>query len=130
MARCSADYREVRVAQAIIENARRVLLVADHTKFGCNPMVRLGRLSDIDVFFTDVPPPENIVRILNEANVELHVVDPTASRVVESGIARVSAASVLAARLLKSPQWPPNGDSLPSLCEALDGLLYLPIMNG
>ena len=69
------DYREVRVAQAIIENARRVLLVADHTKFGCNPMVRLGHLSDIDVFFTDVPPPENIVRILSEGNVELHVVD-------------------------------------------------------
>ena len=27
------DYREVRAAQAIIENARTVILVADHTKF-------------------------------------------------------------------------------------------------
>lgn len=35
------DYREVRVAQAIIENARQVFLVTDHTKFTRNPMVRL-----------------------------------------------------------------------------------------
>ena len=28
------DHREVRVAQTILDNARRVFLVADHTKFG------------------------------------------------------------------------------------------------
>ena len=67
------DYREVRVAQAIIENARHVLLVADHTKFTCNPMVRLGHVSDVDAFFTDSMPPNNIVTALNAAQVELHV---------------------------------------------------------
>jgi DeoR family glycerol-3-phosphate regulon repressor len=73
------DYREVRVAQAIIENARKVLLVADHTKFGRNAMVRLGHLSEIDALFTDQQPPEEIVATLDEANVELHVAKPSTS---------------------------------------------------
>ena len=67
------DYREVRVAQAIIENARRVLLVADHTKFSCNPMVRLGNISEIDAFFTDRQPPESIREILDKSGVALNV---------------------------------------------------------
>ena len=52
------DYREVRVAKAIIENARRVVLVADHSKFGRNAMVRLGHIDQIDTLVTDRPPPE------------------------------------------------------------------------
>ena len=75
------DYREVRVAQAIIENARQVILVADHTKFTCNPMVRLCHISEIDVLFTDRHPPENIQLELNRAGVEVHVSNP-----VEDGI--------------------------------------------
>ena len=67
------DYREVRVAQAIIENARRVLLVADHTKFSCNPMVRLGNISEIDAFFTDRQPPGSIREILDKSGVALNV---------------------------------------------------------
>jgi len=67
------DYREVRVSQAIIKNARKVLLVADHTKFGRNAMVRLGHLSEIDALFTDQQPPEEIAATLAEANVGLYV---------------------------------------------------------
>lgn len=70
------DYREVRVAQAIIENARQIILVTDHTKFSCNPMVRLGHISEIDVLFTDRQPPENILAELSKANVGVHVSDP------------------------------------------------------
>lgn len=47
------DYREVRVAQAIIENARRVILVADSSKIGRTAPVRLARLDQIDVLVTD-----------------------------------------------------------------------------
>jgi DeoR family glycerol-3-phosphate regulon repressor len=67
------DYREVRVAQAIIENARQVFLVTDHSKFGCNPMVRLGHLSEIDALFTDEAPPEEIQAVLAQAKIRLHV---------------------------------------------------------
>src|SRR5262249_34105473 len=44
------DFREVRVSQAIIANSRQTFLVADHTKFERNPLVRLGSLSDLDGF--------------------------------------------------------------------------------
>jgi len=70
------DYREVRVAQAIIENARQVVLAADHTKFSCNPMVRLCHISEIDALFTDRQPPESILAELAKAKVELHVSEP------------------------------------------------------
>jgi DeoR family glycerol-3-phosphate regulon repressor len=67
------DYREVRVAQAIIANSRKVLLVADHSKLGRNAMVRLGHVSELDSLFTDLPPPPEMTRLLREAGVALHV---------------------------------------------------------
>src|SRR5690606_31653043 len=57
------DYREVRVSQTIIANSRQVFLVADHSKFGRNAMVRLGNLKDLDAFFTDAPPPPAIAQL-------------------------------------------------------------------
>jgi len=68
------DYREVRIAQAIIENSRKVLLAADHSKFGRNAMVRLGNISQADHFFTDAPPPAAIEKLLKEHEVHLHQV--------------------------------------------------------
>ena len=68
------DYREVRVAQAIIANSRQVLLAADHSKFGRNAMVRLGNISQANHFFTDANPPAEIQQILLEHNVNLHLV--------------------------------------------------------
>jgi DeoR family glycerol-3-phosphate regulon repressor len=67
------DYREVRAARAIIDNARRVFLAADHTKFGRNAMVRLGSIAEIDGLFTDRPPPAGLAEIIAAAEVELHV---------------------------------------------------------
>jgi DeoR family transcriptional regulator, glycerol-3-phosphate regulon repressor len=70
------DYREVRVAQAIIENSRRVFLIADHTKFGRNAMVRLGRIEQIDALFTDLPPPPALSDRLRQAEVAVYVAGP------------------------------------------------------
>jgi DeoR family glycerol-3-phosphate regulon repressor len=67
------DYREVRVAQAIIENSRQVLLVADHSKFGRNAMVRLGDISQIDALFTDQAPPPPLAERLAAVGVAVHV---------------------------------------------------------
>jgi DeoR family glycerol-3-phosphate regulon repressor len=69
------DYREVRVAQAIMANSRQVFLVADHTKFGRSPMVRLGHLSQLSAFFTDAPPPAVIRKLLADAGIALHVAE-------------------------------------------------------
>jgi DeoR family glycerol-3-phosphate regulon repressor len=47
------DYREVRVSQAIISNARQVVLVSDRLKFERSAPVRIGHISQVDVFVTD-----------------------------------------------------------------------------
>lgn len=59
------DFREVKVAQAIIANARHVILVADATKFERTAPVRIGHLSQVDTFITDrcdLPAIRNICR--------------------------------------------------------------------
>jgi len=65
------DFREVKVAQAIIENARHVILVADSTKTERTAPVRIGHLSQVDSFVTDVCKSEKIRSICSENNVEL-----------------------------------------------------------
>lgn len=67
------DYREVRVAQAIIRNSRSVFLATDHTKFGRNALVRLGHMREIDALFTDRMPSQEMRQILKESDVELHI---------------------------------------------------------
>ncbi|WP_404406262.1 DeoR/GlpR family DNA-binding transcription regulator [Pelagibacterium halotolerans] len=47
------DFREVKVAQAIIANARHVILAADATKFERTAPVRIAHLSQISTFVTD-----------------------------------------------------------------------------
>lgn len=65
------DYHEVRVAQAMIRNARRSYLAADHSKFGRGAMVRMGNLEDIDALFTDTVPPEPLQEALATHQTEL-----------------------------------------------------------
>jgi len=47
------DFREVKVAQAIIANARHVILVADSTKFERTAPVRIAQISQVHSFITD-----------------------------------------------------------------------------
>jgi DeoR family glycerol-3-phosphate regulon repressor len=63
------DSREVKVAQAIIEQAREVWLVADSDKFCRQALVRMAHLSQIDILFTDAPPPAELAGVLQEAKV-------------------------------------------------------------
>ncbi len=65
------DFREVRVAQAIIANARHVVLVSDQTKFERNAPVRIGHLSQVDTFITDRCDIASIRRICRESDVNL-----------------------------------------------------------
>lgn len=65
------DFREVKVAQAIIANARHVILVADSTKFERTAPVRIGHLSQVNTFITDRCKIEGIRAICEEADVRL-----------------------------------------------------------
>jgi DeoR family glycerol-3-phosphate regulon repressor len=68
------DYREVRVAQNIIENSSQVILSADHSKFGRTALARLGHISQADHLYTDLTPEQHTLDILTTHNVKLHIV--------------------------------------------------------
>src|SRR3954447_17149840 len=57
------DYREVQAAQAIIANARHVMLVADSTKMRRTAPVRIAHLGQIQSFVTDAPLPAGLANI-------------------------------------------------------------------
>lgn len=67
------DYREVKVAQTVIAQAREVWLAADSSKFNRPAMVELARLSQIDRLFTDSTPPDPFPALLEEASVNCHI---------------------------------------------------------
>jgi DeoR family transcriptional regulator, glycerol-3-phosphate regulon repressor len=68
------DYREVRAAQAIIENARKVILVADAIKFTRTAPVRIAHISEIDIFITDQPLPDRVAETCRASGVSVEVV--------------------------------------------------------
>jgi len=69
------DAREVRVAQAIIANARSVMLVADSTKFERNAPIRIADIASIDYFVTDRMPPPSFTANCRERGVTLVIAD-------------------------------------------------------
>ncbi len=75
------DFREVRVTQAIMEQSREVLLVADHSKFGRNALVRVGHLSNVNMLFTDCAPPRFAAEAIASSGVKL--VTPDGIQVAE-----------------------------------------------
>jgi DeoR family glycerol-3-phosphate regulon repressor len=64
------DYREVKVARAIIEQSRTVWLAADHSKFNRPAMVELARFDHVDRLFTDAAPPPPFPALLAAAGVD------------------------------------------------------------
>ena len=65
------DIREVNVSRAIIENARRVILVTDSSKFTRTAPVRIATLAEIDVLVTDHLPTPGIAALCRAHDVEV-----------------------------------------------------------
>jgi len=65
------DFREVKVAQAIIANARHVILVTDASKFERTAPVRIGHVSQVHTFITDRCPSVEIRRVCRDNEVRL-----------------------------------------------------------
>lgn len=63
------DFREVRVAQAIIKNARHIILVADSMKFERNAPIRIGHISQISTLVTDKGLPGKLSDICKTNNI-------------------------------------------------------------
>jgi DeoR family glycerol-3-phosphate regulon repressor len=79
------DYREVRVSQAILGQARTSILAADTSKFERRAPVQVGQLQDIDIFVTDEHPPRSIRKICDVAKIRLEVAqaDMTSGKAAE-----------------------------------------------
>ena len=65
------DYQEVKVAQAIIENARHVILVSDGSKLEQNAPVRIGHISQINTLVTDQITDQSFRQACLEAKVTI-----------------------------------------------------------
>jgi DeoR family glycerol-3-phosphate regulon repressor len=65
------DVHEVEISRAIIEQARKVVLVADSSKFSRSAPVRIAKLSEIDIFVTDRLPSEEIADMCRRHGVEV-----------------------------------------------------------
>jgi DeoR family glycerol-3-phosphate regulon repressor len=78
------DVREVEISRAIIEHARKVVLVADSSKFSRSAPVRIAHLAEIDVFVTDRLPSPAILDMCQRCGVEvIESGGPTEFEVVE-----------------------------------------------
>jgi len=73
------DYREVKVARAIVDQSREVWLAADHSKFNRPAMVELGHLDQIHSLITDRPPPPAFETLIHDAGVRCVIAPPAPS---------------------------------------------------
>jgi DeoR family glycerol-3-phosphate regulon repressor len=69
------DYREVKVARAIMECARKSILVADSMKLERTAPVRIGHISQLDYFVTDAPLAPRLRDICREHGVHVEIAD-------------------------------------------------------
>ena len=70
------DFREVRASQAIVSNSRNVILVCDSMKFSRSAPVRIGHISQVDVFVTDQPLPDKVTEACRHGGVRVEVTGP------------------------------------------------------
>ena len=63
------DIREVEISRAIVEHARKIILVSDSSKFSRSAPVRIAHLSEIDVFVTDRLPSPVIIELCERCDV-------------------------------------------------------------
>ena len=69
------DFGEVRVAQAIIENGRHVILVTDRMKLERSAPIRIGHISQINTIVTDGNLPQKLKATCREHGVHVVIVD-------------------------------------------------------
>ena len=78
------DYREVRVSKAILEHARKIILVSDGMKFERNAPALIGHISKINTFVTDVNPPPKIIDMCKANGVEIIIANKNTDHSEES----------------------------------------------
>jgi DeoR family glycerol-3-phosphate regulon repressor len=67
------DFREVRVAQAVMSRARRSILVADRSKLARTAPVAIAPVGSFDLWITDAAPPAELTRRVEAGKCEILV---------------------------------------------------------
>lgn len=70
------DPDEVAVSREILSRARRVFLLADHSKFQRHAHARIASLRQIDHLFTDAPLPDALARLCHRVQIRVTVCPP------------------------------------------------------
>jgi DeoR family glycerol-3-phosphate regulon repressor len=65
------DRREVIVSRAIFESCRKLILVADDTKFERSAPMVISNISEVDILVTNNQPSPEIIEICNANNIEI-----------------------------------------------------------
>ena len=73
---------DVAVKQAMIKNAKEVILVADSSKFQKIAFTFVADFKAIHHFITNEEPPEDLVSALKNNNTTIHIIDETNVRVI------------------------------------------------
>jgi len=71
------DQLEVRISRATIKNSHKVILVADHQKFGRRAMNRMGHVSEFDMLVTDRHLEEPFKQLFENSRVRVISPDST-----------------------------------------------------
>ncbi|WP_373777511.1 DeoR/GlpR family transcriptional regulator [Glaesserella sp.] len=66
------DYHEIQVKRALMQSSRKVVLVADHSKFTRKAIARLGDIKEVDYLFTDSELPLELQQHLSLSNVAVY----------------------------------------------------------
>lgn len=66
----TTDPRVARITGLMIEQAERVVLLADSSKAGRNSFISFGRLEQLDTLITDQAMPDDILTVARDAGVE------------------------------------------------------------
>jgi DeoR family glycerol-3-phosphate regulon repressor len=69
------DVEEAMVARAMIRQAERVTVIADHSKFERVAMAKVCSLNAVARLVTDLPPPAPLAEALRAAGVVVHVAE-------------------------------------------------------
>ena len=86
----------MQAAQAIIANARSVMLVADSTKLRRSAPVRIAHISQIQTFVTDAALPAGLANICHTRGIEVIEAMPGASGDIDdAGSDPVAAVSIV-----------------------------------
>ena len=73
------DVSEVEVNKTVLRNARRRVLVIDHSKFKRTAPVRIGSLFEFNAIYTDRPLPALLASRCHDAKIEVHICAPKPS---------------------------------------------------